>query len=212
MGNPRCKWVRDRLPLLAGDDLRGLDRRKVERHLIDCPVCRHQRAALDQALGVLHAVSAGTPARSDAPSLWPALERQIRESRRPARPSFFGFTSGSVAWPRRLELRPAGLGLGLVTAAAVLGLGIAVVAVGGRRQRDDARTQVTRNVTPIAPPAVLTASVPPASVPDPSHEAASSQAEPPGAPESVPATRLGYDLDHTMPMGVEGREGKQPTY
>ena len=36
----RCAWVRDRLPLLAGDDWLGPDRRRVERHLIGCPTCR----------------------------------------------------------------------------------------------------------------------------------------------------------------------------
>src|SRR4051794_18530463 len=110
MGNPRCRWVRDRLPLLAGEELRGLDLRRVERHLIGCPKCRHHRASLDGALSVLHAASAYAPAQPDAPSLWPDLARQIRHSRRPAQAPVF-------AWPWRLGLWPAfGLGLGLAVA------------------------------------------------------------------------------------------------
>ena len=58
MGNPRCHWVRDRLPLSVGDDLRGLDRRLVERHLIGCPQCRQHQAALGQALETLRTVAA----------------------------------------------------------------------------------------------------------------------------------------------------------
>src|SRR5438270_9215909 len=79
-----CRWVRDRLPLLAGGDLAGPDRRKVERHLITCPGCRDHERSLSGALGVLREVAAGSPTSSDpssSPSLWPALRRQIREAR-----------------------------------------------------------------------------------------------------------------------------------
>jgi anti-sigma factor RsiW len=198
MGNPRCQWVCDRLPLLAGDDLPGLDRRRVERHLIGCPKCRHRRAALDQTLGILQTVAAESPLRPDAPSLWPALARQIRESRRPARVPFFGSWR---LWPRRLELWPAvGLGLGLAVAA--------LVALGAHRQIDDAQASIEHNARPIAPAISLTEAAPPAvETPAPSPEA-----EAPGAVESVPASQVGYDLDHAMPMGPEARERKQPTY
>ncbi len=215
MGKPRCKWVRDRLPLLAGDDLRGLDRRKVERHLIGCPQCRHHRTSLDQALEVLHAVSAASPAHSDAPSLWPGLARQIRESRRPAAqasPFSFSFASLAVSWPRRLGRWPAlglGLGLGMLLVAAV-------IALGARRQIDQAETRLTRNARPIAPMVSLPATPPPlVEAPAPSRETLSKlQGEAPRVVESVPTTRLGYDLDHTMPMpmGVEGRDARQSTY
>src|SRR6478736_4011665 len=79
----RCRWVRDRLPLLAGGELMGADRRKVERHLIACAGCRQHERSLVGALGVLQAVAAQSPAAGadEAPSLWPALARQIRESR-----------------------------------------------------------------------------------------------------------------------------------
>src|SRR5438874_1450647 len=118
MGSPRCKWVRDRLALLVGDDLRGPDRRRVERHLIGCLPCRQHQAALGQALQTLRTAAATPPAPPDAPSLWPALARQIRESRRPVPTSTFSFAWPlSFAWPR-MNLNPwpaLGLGLGLLT-------------------------------------------------------------------------------------------------
>lgn len=199
MGNLRCQWVRDRLPLLAGDDLRGLERRRVERHLIGCPKCRQRRAALDQTLGVLQMVSAESPVRPDAPSLWPAVARQIRESRRPARSLLVGFSWFRL---RRLELWPAlGLGLGLAVAA--------LVAVGAHRQIDDAQASILRNARPIPPAVSLTATAPStAEAPAPSPEA-KPQSEAPGVAESVPAPQVGYDLDHAMPMGIETRERKQ---
>ena len=108
MGNPRCKWVRDRLPLLAGGELAGVERRRTERHLIGCSQCRSHRLALGAALDALHAAAAGPPPTAAAsPSLWPALARQIRESRRPAAASgfpwaFFAFVlaSGLGSGPR----------------------------------------------------------------------------------------------------------------
>ncbi len=111
MSNPRCRWVRDRLPLLAGDDLVGPDRRRVESHLVGCPQCRRRRVALGRALLALETASASSPARPDAPSLWPDLARQIRESRRPHRGPTFGFGFA----PPRVQFWPAfGLVLGLL--------------------------------------------------------------------------------------------------
>ncbi|MBX6314032.1 MAG: zf-HC2 domain-containing protein, partial [Isosphaeraceae bacterium] len=77
-----CSWVRARLPLLAGGELLGLDRRLVERHLIGCPACRSRWESLRGSLDALHAAAAVDPARPEAPSLWPELARQLRESRR----------------------------------------------------------------------------------------------------------------------------------
>src|SRR4051794_36412795 len=79
-----CAWVRARLPLLCGGELSGPDRREVERHLIGCPGCRGHAASLAGAQGALRAAagwSAGAGAEGNGPSLWPALARQIRESR-----------------------------------------------------------------------------------------------------------------------------------
>jgi anti-sigma factor RsiW len=198
MGNPRCQWVRERLPLLAGEELRGLDLRRVERHLIGCPKCRHHRASMDRALNILHVASSHSAVPADAPSLWPNVARQIRQSRRPAQTPLF-------TWSRRLGLWPAfGLSLAVVASA---------VAIGSRGPSPRPRASVVVEMPiPTAPLVSSDAPTPPAEAPEPSREAVKSQAETASA-ESVPASRLGYDLDHAMPMGVEAREGKpQPTY
>src|SRR3954471_14000913 len=122
MGNLRCKWVRDRLPLLVGDELRGLDRRRVERHLIGCPQCRLHQASLGEAVGVLRAVAvtAATGSPSGAPSLWPALARQIRESRRPVPPpTFAGPLAWLLGWPRAIPWPAFVLGLGLALVVTI---------------------------------------------------------------------------------------------
>ncbi|SIO33015.1 Putative zinc-finger [Singulisphaera sp. GP187] len=199
MGNFQCQWVRDRLPLLAGDELRGTDLRRVERHLIGCAKCREHRSSLDQSLNILHMVAAQPLVPSDAPSLWPELARQIRHSRRPAQTPLF-------TWPRRLGLWPAfGLGLGLVAT---------VIAVGARNQVTDARKSMASNTQPIATVASKPEPAAPVEIPASTHEVIKTQGEVTASTESVPATRLGYDLDHTMPMplGNESREGKQATY
>ena len=102
-----CGWVRDRLPLLAGDDLLGDDRRRARRHLIGCPSCRHRLAALRETLAVLQGASTVSPSHPDAPSLWPEIDRQIRESRRPA-PAL------GLPWPRLGLFSAVGLAAGLV--------------------------------------------------------------------------------------------------
>jgi len=199
MGKLQCKWVRDRLPLLAGDELRGADLRRVERHLIGCGKCRQHRMSLDQTLKILHSVAAQPLVPSDAPSLWPALARQIRHSRPPAQAPLF-------TWFRQFGLWPAfGLGLGLVAA---------VIAVSARNQVADARSKMVSNTRPIAPVVSRPETTPPAEAPASTDSATKPQGEVTVSAETVPATRLGYDLDHTMPMstGNETREGKQATY
>jgi hypothetical protein len=111
MGTEHCRWARDRLPLLAGGELVGGERRRVERHLIVCPACRRQSEAARGALAVLHVAAAEPPSRREAPSLWPDLERQIREMRRPAAPSW-------GLWPRFATWAAAGLAAGLLLAVA----------------------------------------------------------------------------------------------
>lgn len=115
MWNDSCGWARQRLPLLAGGELAGSDRRKTERHLISCASCRTHLVSLNASLNVLHAVAAEPLAltQQNAPSLWPAVARQIRESRRPAPPF----------WPS-IELRPfplAWTATGLAAAALLAG-------------------------------------------------------------------------------------------
>jgi len=142
MGNSRCHWVRDRLPLMVGDDLRGLDRRLVERHLIGCPQCRQHQAALGQALETLRTVAATTPTQSDAPSLWPALARQIRESRRPSPAPTFPFpfpVTFVVSWLRQNPGPVFGLGLAFLAAGTVV-LGVRHrVATAEALMRDNSR-------------------------------------------------------------------------
>lgn len=104
-----CRWAKPRLALLVGDELRGTDRRKVERHLIGCDDCQVRLQSLRSAMESLryvafHAHESATLAK--APSLWPALARQIRESKH--------------SEPVPFTLRPIWMGLGM--AASVLGL------------------------------------------------------------------------------------------
>src|SRR4051812_3841037 len=110
----QCRWVRPRLPLLAGGELGVEERRRVERHLIGCPDCRDRRDASVEALAMLRGFAEESPARLDAPSLWPALSTQIRQSRHVA---------PSPSWWELSLLRPWGafslaMGLGAVLAAA----------------------------------------------------------------------------------------------
>jgi hypothetical protein len=208
MGNPRCHWVRDRLPLSVGDDLRGLDRRLVERHLIGCPQCRQHQAALGQALETLRTVAATTPTSPDAPSLWPALARQIRESRRPSPTPALAFPTPLVpiaSWLRQRPWPAFSLSLALL-AAAMVGLGV-------RRHVATAEALILANARPLAPasPRVQTALT--------MAPAADSRRELP-APvepqvvESTPSPRIDYNssLDRGYPM-PEGRDSKpMPTY
>ncbi len=114
MGRETCRWVADRLALLAGGELLGLERRRVERHVLGCPSCRDRLDRLRDALATLHTASQFDPVPADAPSLWPALARQIQESRR--NPS-----------PQRVRLRLrtwVRLGLAATVLAAASGLGV----------------------------------------------------------------------------------------
>lgn len=110
-----CRWVRLRLPLAAGDDLVGPDRRWVERHLARCEECRGRLESLRAALGALQTAAAEPPvAESPAAPIWPELQRQIRESRRPAPTRWAGLAlpiaaalavTAGVAWSARLDRR-----------------------------------------------------------------------------------------------------------
>jgi hypothetical protein len=91
MGNRECNWIHARLPLWVENaevqgrpeahgergDLSLRERRLIERHLATCAKCGQYRASLDQALGALAAVATQLPVLSEAPSLWPTLERRI---------------------------------------------------------------------------------------------------------------------------------------
>jgi hypothetical protein len=206
MNKYRCRWVRARLPLLAGDELAGSERRRIERHLIGCSGCRQRRAVLTNALDILHAAAVQSPVGPEAPSLWPALARQIRESRRPVEaPGFVLLSFGEF----RLGLGPALLGLSL-------GLGVLVaigLSVGGRPHRPDARraTQVV-DAQPIVPKAPALTPLP--KTPAPSRDLPVRPAETPVV-ENAPPRSIDYDLEHGTPMSsVVPRDVREtrPTY
>ena len=187
MSNPRCRWVRDRLPLLAGDDLVGPDRRRVESHMVGCPECRRRRVMLGHAVRALEVASASSPSRSDAPSLWPDLARQIRESRRPHRGPTFGFRFA----PPRVRFRPAfGLSLGLL---AAIGATVAV-----RNQIAATRADMAANARPIAPPIVA----------ERPRDSAPGHSLPTPVAENVPPPRFHDDSEGTTHTTPEPRDSK----
>ena len=98
-----CAWTRTRLGLFVGDDLIGPERREVERHLILCAKCRTQLEKHEESFSVLRAVAGEGPVLSDATSVWPALERQIRESRHTS-PISWGWTRSALALAATLAL------------------------------------------------------------------------------------------------------------
>jgi hypothetical protein len=189
-GNP-CTWVQTRLPLLAGGELAGLDRRRAERHLIVCPDCRRRLTTLRGTMDVLRSAAAHASVRPDAPSLWPALARQIRESHRPAPTWTWSWNS---ALPRIAALVAVGLTTGLLSAAWLLGPPAApvrntAVADTGKRQ---------------APPAPL----PRLAVPKPTVRLA--EQRPPAKDttkdtEAAPAPRSGGDPDRSAPVAADTR-------
>ena len=114
MWNSACRWASPRLALLAGGELTGEDRRRAERHLIVCGDCRTRLGSLRESLGALQIAATSTVPAPDAPSLWPALARQMREARHPEPVSF--------------AFRPMWIGL----AASALVIGLAAWSLGGR--------------------------------------------------------------------------------
>jgi hypothetical protein len=209
MGEIRCRWVRARLPLLAGLELVGFERRQVERHLIGCSECRQRRALLSKALEVLHTAGAQSPTKPEAPSLWPALALQIRESRRPvSAPALesFSFSFGGF----RLGLGPALLGLSLVLGSLVV-LGLSVR--GGPPRTHPRASQVVKVNRPAAPKARATLVSSP-KAPAPKRELPPRIIEVPVVESPLPRS-VDYDLEHGRPMPTDGprdpRDTK-PTY
>jgi len=187
--------VRERLPLLAGDDLQGPDRRWVERHLIGCSRCRQHHATLGEALRVLRFAATTPPILADTSSLWPALARQIRESRRPVQNTSFTLPARLASVLSWFPIHPApafGLALGLL---ATIGIGLGI-----RHQHAAAHAQLVANGHPLAAYVALSASQRvPTPVPDPvpGNEAPVS-VESPTVENTAP--RRNYDLDHGRPM------------
>lgn len=97
MNADRCGWIRRRLPLMAGGELAGQERRRVERHLIVCPGCRQTYSLHQQSLSLLHAAGRCQPVGA-VRSLWPLLQRQIDEARSPhSHPFSFWRRAGLIA-------------------------------------------------------------------------------------------------------------------
>lgn len=99
MMRDRCGWVSQRLSLLASDELIGLERRRAERHILTCGSCRARLAEFQSINRVVRLASQHPSPSGDSPSLWPALQRQLRESRqeRAARPRT-AWASPGVRW------------------------------------------------------------------------------------------------------------------
>ena len=103
MSESRCEWVRTRLPLVENDlggeeapvesELNPRERALIDAHLERCPDCRGQLGLLHQAIGVL--IAAGREPSETGSSLWPIVERRIREH---------GSTT-DTSWPGRLANR-----------------------------------------------------------------------------------------------------------
>ena len=151
--NRTCRWVSQRLPLLAGGDLAGLERRRVERHLIGCSTCRDRRSAASASLAVLRGVAAlgpmgaGIGSMGETPSIWPALARQIREAKhQPER-----LTVGE--WVRSWLAPPALAWVGSGLTAAALGLGLGWSWLGNRGDQTASFAPVA---TVTAPPSSAT--------------------------------------------------------
>jgi hypothetical protein len=210
----RCRWVRDRLPLLAGGELAGGDRRKVERHLLACPGCRERKASLVGALAALHAAAGHSPAGvgvgtgAEAPSLWPALARQIREARHEPTPlAFPSLFSGPREWVEMslsMSSRPWRLAAVLIVAS----LAAASVDAWSRRQVHAARVEMAAAARPLAITPVfipIPAPIAPA-IPGPSIAQADASSTRPD--RSVATARIDYDLDHGTPMGPDAHEVK----
>ncbi len=184
----RCRWVRHRLPLLAGGELGMEERRKVERHLIGCADCQGRRDASADALAALRSVAAaGSPGRPDAPTLWPALARQIRESHH--RPT----------WRDRLAFR-AGPSLGV--AFGVGGLAVVALALGrpAPAPRSVATTGASRDI--------------PAGLPTPTTRALPDGPARPGlldSPNFDPPSgvRFDYVLDRGTPLEPGDRDPRR---
>lgn len=189
MGNAQCKWVRDRLPLLTGNDLVGSERRRVERHLIGCAHCRGRKEALLSAFEVLRATADEPLVNHDAPSLWPALARQIRESRRPARTRSVDL-SWLFAWSRLRPLPTFALSMGLFVA---IGLTLVV-----RHHAFVSRTQIANATRPTIAP---TTGQPESNEQPVSVRMAQNAIE--SSSEPAPASHLDYDLEHGTPMGPD---------
>jgi anti-sigma factor RsiW len=205
-----CAWSLKRLPLLVDDELIGAERRRVERHLIGCANCRERLESHRANLALLHIAAVEEPGagsfvrdRSDS-VLWPAIARQIRESRRePARSSWGGWGSP-----------------GFIGVAA--GITIAIVATLVPRTASPRR--VEHIVAPVASPVVAAAPDHDLSVDtsndelitqnrlaEPKHVVKEAAAKPRSTTLVEPSATVRFDLDSGAPM-IPGAADTQRAY
>lgn len=193
-----CSWVLRRLPLLDGGELAMDERRRVERHLIGCPDCRDRRSASVDSLSALRAFAEASPARPDAPSLWPALARQIRESKHvPARPAW--------SWSWLFSQASPAMGLGLAL-GGVLAAGFALGRTAPAPTSARAPSSTARAASDLAPGVLAradrAADKPRGALPETPPNLLTRSAD----SFRVPNMRFDYDLDHGFPMGSGPRD------
>lgn len=82
MKRVRCRWMQLRLPLLAGGDLLGQERRWAERHIRECPACHARLQSCASALSALRDSGSHTAVPSQGRSLWPGLRARLAETNR----------------------------------------------------------------------------------------------------------------------------------
>jgi anti-sigma factor RsiW len=210
----QCRWVCRRLPLLAGGELAVEERRKVERHLLGCPDCQERRDSSAGALAVLRRLGEESPSKVDAPSLWPALARQIRQSRH---------ASPALPWWERPLPRP--WGFASLTAALGVVLVASIAPPAADFQQTPAPTSVvvaeedpdldTAWVPPMAEPAATEPAAPRKSKGSalPSTPGPGELTQVPVKPIEPPSSilRFDYDLDHGTPMSA-GNQDPQRTF
>ena len=204
----RCRWVCDRLPLLDGGELTGSDRRKVESHLVFCQICRANHAGLADALNVLRAAAAEPPtvanarAIADAPSLWPAIQRQIRESRhQPRQHSAF---AEAALWFDRSSSRLAGLAAAGLVAIVLTSAGVGFW-VRAQLSSTNAFVEAASHPIPRHP-------APRHSALDFGPSVVRNETESPARIDRISPSRFGYDLDHGTPMSNPNADQIKPSY
>jgi anti-sigma factor RsiW len=189
MWDSTCRWARPRLALLAGGELTGDDRRKAERHLITCGDCRSRLGSLRESLGALQLVATESAPSPEAPSLWPALARQMREARHPE-PTVFAF-------------RPMWMGLGIAASALMVGLTTWSLVKG----RDGSSARLAASNSAQSAPAVVKLPTP---VAESSPSATVADAAPNSRPEGDEALASAPSRGRNTPPA--GRIGVEPTH
>lgn len=214
---PRCRWFVRRLPLLSDGELIGTERCKIERHLIACPDCRRRHAALAGVLDVLHAAAAEAPTTASAalvtspsPSLWPALQRQIREERHASRAVVWGLGSWADAlagWFRSEVVRPSRrrwrtLSL-LATSLVLMALAAESVELWAQWR---VATLLEAARQPVVPSLEWVLAPEPSAIdPAPGSVLVSESSLTPPAVASTRPSQVDYDLDTGTPMGPAAR-------